>query len=119
MTNEYLRQQLRDVAREALPDLPWEDHVQGAEAMFDGKRLTLFACGFGRFPDPFVQLAFREEDARTFIYFVELQRGYGCNTKQVHGRIVDSGFKGDPQTFLAECLREALTHQDCRSHSSL
>lgn len=71
--NRLLRQQLKDLARKTLPDLPWVDNTQGANAMVGLLKLSIFAGGY---EDSFVWIDLKYLGKSSLIYPHELQRGY-------------------------------------------
>jgi len=109
-SSPLLRQQLRDLAREALPDLPWVDDVQGSSVRFGDLLLHLFAGG-GAIGDSHVWLSLmvaREEEPCykwRHVYHRTLQRGYGLTAAQ--GGVNPDAPLGDPFDYLRGCLREA------------
>ena len=109
-SSPLLRQQLRDLAREALPDLPWVDDVQGSSVRFGDLLLHLFAGG-GAVGDSHVWLSLtvaREEEPIykwRHVYHRTLRRGYGLTAAQ--GGVNPDAPLGDPFDYLRGCLREA------------
>ena len=100
--DEVLRQQLRDIARQAVPEIDWKDHVQGAEAFLGDFRLSLYAGGSN---DNFVWLGLKRKSENTFIYHRELRHGSGVTSAQ--GGANPRAPMGDPFEYLGTCLQEA------------
>jgi len=102
--DEVLRQQLKDLCREALPNLAWVDNIQGSSVELGSLKLSLIAGGGVR--DSCVWLTLGSIDNDRDLYHRTLRRGRGVEAAQ-GGRDPNRPVGNDPFTFLRECLQEA------------
>jgi hypothetical protein len=103
----FLRSQLRDVAREAVPGARWRDTVQGSELLVGRFRLSIMAYGSR---DSWVSVSVVDTSepgpSRSIPFGRGLRRGHGVETRQ-GGDISRPVWNEDPEAFLIESVRMA------------